>query len=829
MKPEANTASRELTISLGNSRRSKSWKSAARTWKDLVQKLSETEKTVETIEEYAKMSKYEKGDIKDIGGYVGGPIKGGRRIRTNVVWRDLLTLDIDYYVEGTLEKIIGMGYECVIHSTHSDTPEKRRFRIIMPLSHPVKPHCEFQAISRKMTELIGIENFDNSTHEPHRLMYWPSTCDDGDYYYKHVEGAWIVPEDIMGLYKDWRDIGSWPRSHRDKENLDKEITRKQQDPFLKKGIIGAFCRTYSIHDCTALFMNENYAPVDNEPNRYTFVGGSTYNGVEVFDKGKFSYSYHDTDPASHILVNAFDLVRIHRFGHLDAEVTILTETRKLPSYAAMQDFATTDDKVKETISLERIEECKIDFIDQDWVTKLEYQHNGTLKPSMKNLILILSNDPDLQSVLYNQFIQSIYIHGDLPWRKDINGRWNDVDDSNLRCHLDVGYRIWSPPKVRDALVHVASLKSFHPIQDYLNGLEWDGIDRIDTLLIDLFQSDDNIYTREAMRKTLVAAVTRVFQPGTKFDIVLTIAGDTGIGKSTLFSKLGMDWFTDSMTLVDMHSKDGPEKILGNWIVELGELSGMRKADLDLVKVFLSKQSDLYRAAYGRFACDQPRQCIFVGTTNDVDAGYLRDTTGNRRFWPIEVRRKKGQKGRASWNLTQHEVDQIWAEAMYYYGEDESLQLSREAEEIADQMRMNAMEKDDREGLIQEYIDRLLPEDWEEKSVIDRRRWLESEEVGTIERRRVSSMEIWAECYGRDPVDIKRFDSIDINGILSKLLRGWKRTTARKIKPYGNQRCFERRDICAIEKREFAENHICEYQEGDGIGETEGTGYCNCLG
>ncbi|MGX7714781.1 VapE domain-containing protein [Enterococcus faecium] len=190
------------------------------------------------------------------------------------------------------------------------------------------------------------------------------------------------------------------------------------------------------------------------------------------------------------------------------------------------------------------------------------------------------------------------------------------------------------------------------------------------MLIDYFNATDNSYTRAVTRKMMVAAVARIVYPGTKFDSVLILNGPQGIGKSTFFAKLAGDWFSDSLTLTDMKDKAGPEKLQGYWILELGELAGMRKTDVEVVKSFISRSDDKYRASYGVNVESHPRQCIIVGSTN-AESGFLRDITGNRRFWPVRI---SGDGKRKAWQMSIYDVEQIWAETLVLYSQGEKLYL-----------------------------------------------------------------------------------------------------------------------------------------------------------
>ena len=340
-------------------------------------------------------------------------------------------------------------------------------------------------------------------------------------------------------------------------------------------------------------------------------------------------------------------------------------------------------------------------------------------------------------------------------------------------------------------------RSYHPIRDYLSALpEWDRTPRIETLLIDYLGAPDNRYVRAVTRKTLCAAVKRVLQPGIKFDTMLVLNGPQGVGKSTLIAKLGGEWFNDSLSLSDTKDKTAAEKLQGFWIMEIGELAGLRKAEVETLRSFLSRQNDIYRASFGKRATPHLRQCVFFGTTNE-ESGYLRDTTGNRRFWPVKT---PGNGYKHSWQLTQQEIDQIWAEALFYVQQGEKIHLDSEMDALAKEEQREAMETDEREGLVREYVDKMLPVDWETMDLPERRGFLRGDaftggnRVGTVRRKTVCALEIWCECFGRDSSAIRRSDSNDIFSMLARI--GWKKSEinskgTRRLPLYGPQRCFDR--------------------------------------
>ena len=785
----------KVYVSTGNSRMEKRWNGGEMELEDFVQRISRTIRTAETVEQYRKLSKARQDSIKDVGGFVMGKLKGGRRKKDCVVFRSALTLDMDHAEADIPERMeMFFDFRCLIYSTHKHTPESPRFRLVVPLSRNVSPD-EYAAVARKVAEDIGMELFDDTTYEPSRLMYWPSTSADGEFVFRDVAGEILDPDVVLARYRDWRDSSEWPVSGRQQAVVLREM-KKQADPLGKEGVVGAFCRTYSIEEAVEVFLADVYRPSAMQ-GRYDYVPADSQAGVVVYE-GRFAYSHHATDPACGKLMNAFDMVRIHRFGELDVRASEDTEACKLPSFRAMSEFAVSDERVKLTLAEERAESAKREFSgEDDWRKGLELDRQGKVKDTLDNLVLAIRHDEGLQSIAFNLHRDGIDAGEGLPW-KQIKPGWNDSDFASLKVYLNKGYGVYAPTKTKDALLAVASERAYHPVKEYLDALpEWDGVKRVDTLLADYLGAEDSAYTRAVIRKTLAAAVARIYQPGTKFDSVLILNGPQGIGKSTLFARLAGAWFSDSLTLTDMRDKSGPEKLQGYWILELGELAGMKKTDVETVKSFLSRVDDKYRASYGLNVESHPRQCVIVGSTN-TESGFLRDITGNRRFWPVRV---NGESVKKPWQISGEDVLQVWAEAKAVYEGGERLYLEGEVAAMAVSQQAEAMETDDREGLVRTYLDTLLPENWDSMSLYDRRNFLngsefgEERQTGTVRRMMVCNMEIWCECFGRESSALKKIDSYEISGIMRKI-EGWGKYAETKngmsgFPIYGKQRAYVR--------------------------------------
>lgn len=787
-----------LDLAIGVSRRSRSWKNRPWKWSELVERLSQNTVTRETHKEYMGMAKADQDAIKDIGGYVGGYLRNGRRLIRNVVHRQLLALDIDFAHMGFWDDFtMEFHHAAVLHSTHKHHPKSPRLRLVMPLSREVTPD-EYVAIARRVAGDLGIELFDNTTFDIHRLMYWPSSPSDIDYLYEVQDGEWLDADAMLARYIDWRDSSLWPTATAFTDRVS-ETVGKQEDPETKKGVIGAFCRTYGVEAAIDTFLSEEYERFDTPEggHRYSYRKGSTAGGLVVYDD-KFAFSHHGTDPCSGKLCNAFDLVRIHKYGHLDED-----PSKNGSSFRAMQEFAMDDPNVKGTIASENLSNAKYEFseiddledgdqeegFDTEWMKELEMDTKGNYKSTAPNINLILANDPRLRGIFKeNGFDGKRYVFGNLPWRKVRPPEiMRNVDYSGVRNYIESIYGIAGNLKIDDSLAIEFEKNTFHPIRDYLSSLEHDGKKRVDTLFIDYFGAVDNDYTRQAARKMMCAAVARVFRPGIKFDLVITLVGDEGTGKSTLADKLGKEWFSDTFTTVQ--GKEAFEQIQGAWIIEMAELSALRKAEVEAVKHFITKRVDSFRPAYARVSETYHRQCVFIATTNNMD--FLKSTTGNRRFIPIDVRPEHRTK--SPFDIDDDTIDQLWAEATALWRSGEKLYMEGLAERIAKREQERHSEVDQRLGLIENFLDTKLPRDWDEKKALERRMFWDDplSAKGTVTRIYTCAAEIWCECLGRDKKDMDRYRTREINEML-KCLPGWEQVNSTRNFPlYGKQKYYQR--------------------------------------
>ena len=787
-----------VDLATGHSRTSKKWRNRHWQWSELLQRCSETQRTSETAAEYAKMSREEQSNVKDVGGFVGGYLSGGVRKNTNVLYRSVATLDIDYGTLNVWEDFqMAFGFAAMIYSTHKHSEKTPRYRLVFPLSRQVSP-AEYEPLCRKIAAEIGIDLFDDTTYELPRLFYWPSTSKDAEYVFEYQDGPACNVDQILAQYVDYRDVSAWPVSSREGDVIAHEIT-KAGDPTEKPGLIGAFCRAYSIEDVIERFLSDYYEPTGAD-GRYTYKLGSVAGGLVCYE-GKFAFSHHETDPASRQLCNAFDLCRIHLYGAKDEGSRALDITRK-PSYLAMIDFASQDRNVKLILSRDKQQAAADDFAgvelpedySDEWKADLEYSKSGKLQCTIGNIILILENDPALRGhIVHDLFAGYDGVVGGLPWNKNAT-QWTDTDDANLRVWLEKNYDITGKEKIADALTAVLTRHSYHPIRDYLNGLTWDGTPRLERLIIDYIGAEDTELNRVMTRKHFTAAVTRVFKPGCKYDYCLVMTGPEGAGKSTLLNKMGGQWFNDSITTTE--GKEGMDQLRRAWIIEMGELASIKRSDVESIKAYLSKRVDIYRAAYARRTAEHPRQCIFCGTTNE--ALFLKGDNGNRRFWIIAVDPTL-RKYTAWQDAIDRDRDQLWAEAVHYYKQGEKLYLDDRLEAQAKQRQAeyNDDHDDPLADMLLNFLDAKLPADWETYDLSRRRAWWRDPDPlnadGTETRTRVSAVEFICERMGRDMAD-KEFKYLarKISNLI-KALPNWEKvsTTKHCQNLYGIQRGYRR--------------------------------------
>lgn len=822
-------------------------------WKALRERLANPRVDHETTAEaYVKLPVDAKNKLKDVGSFVGGPFKDGIRKASNIHERSIITLDIDAATPSQIE-ILHDGlsnlseYEFFGSTTRSHAPAAPKWRLVLPTTRTVTAE-EYAPLSRILASKLfhtvadSMDATDDVSYRVAQIMYWPSRNSDGKFETIYNQGRLVDPDEVFEAFgPGWQDWTQLPYSEKRGQKRP-TLSKKAEIPTDKRGIVGAFCRAYDVPAAIKKFIPEVYLPGDKQGKkpRYTYSAGSGANGAIVEDNGLFLYSHHGTDPCGERLVNAFDMVRLHLFGHEDKTTPEDTLAINMPSYREFQKFLEDD---QPTVSEMRAAQYDVEAIFEDvddaddmadepksavkdefddllgeankeapvadWLKDLETDSAGIIKPTLPNLAIIIQNDPRLKgTVELNDFIQEpvtrkpIRAKMSIIPKVDVTDRhngdlWTDRHDNIVRALIEAphgkgkaGFGMKVTDRDLKAAIDLAAAKrSFHPVRDYLRGLKWDGVPRMEKLFTKYLGAPNTAYTRGIARMMMIGGVTRVFEPGHKFDFVVILEGLQGKRKSTFIKTLARNWFVELEG--DLHDrKQLVEKMQGAWILEIPELSGFGKAEIQAIKALFSADHDKVRLAYDKRGKLFKRQCIFIGSTNDAE--YLRDPTGGRRFWPIVCNVESidiaGLRA---------EVDQMWAEAMHAYQEmrkaqpDDILPLyltdkeaAAEALELQESRRVESVE-DGYAGLIAAWLDEPVPES--EFAEVDD---MTNNEVRMYRRDAVSLMQIWIECLGRQKDQYNEGMARTL-GRAMKLIKGWSQGTKRHHKNYGQQRLYFR--------------------------------------
>lgn len=705
------------------------------------------------------------------------PCKGLHRVNPAVVSRSAITLDADT-PRRDLPDVVDMllGCAAIVHTTYSSSPDDLRFRIIIPVDRPLLPD-EYHAAVTMLIAKLGSEQFDKGSVEPARYMFKPASQEPGWFQHWVFDGPELAVDELLAGWDPDLSGMSMPKPHRNK-----------RDPFELEGVVGAFNRVYD--DWQALIDEYElpYHAMDGE--RWSLTGTASVAGMGVMGPG-LVYSHHITDPAYGQACSAFDLVRLHRFGHLDTGHMDKPVNRR-PSHTAMLDLAAADRRVQ----AERVGIAAQEFSDDIdgsfddaavWKLELKFENKtDALLDTIRNWDIVCANDPAFTPLYFNEFTLAVETSADLPWRTlaFAGPMFDSTDGADLALYLERTYGVQlTERRLNQLVITTAGKTRVNPVRDYLDALVWDGKHRVETSLPGV---KPTAYTKMVARKALAAAVARVYDPGCKWDHTLILYGLEGLGK-TYWAELMSRGYTAELGRIG--DKDTLLTMQRNWIMIADEGYSLRKADADAQKSFLTRRVDVFRAPYDARPTAYPRHCVIWGSTNDEV--FLRRQEGNRRFLIVRCEEKVDFEA-----MTPAYVDQVWAEAVHLYQAGELLYLDDDQSASAAQEREQFTEEDALEGVIQEFLDTPIPEDWGSMSSDARVAWRQALADGLVDGGpgridRTCSAELYVEALGKRFGDHRRSELLDINTAL-KRVPGWVALPGRhRVRQYGPQQVFAR--------------------------------------
>jgi predicted P-loop ATPase len=761
-------------------------------------------RTKETVEEYQKGDREFKLKSKDKGAFIAGTSEGNTRDALSISSRNMITLDMDYCPPNILDIIRQkqdvdklLNFRFFIYSTHSHTAEEPRFRLIVPLSEDITVE-KYEPIARAIAGIIGMEYFDATTFQINRIMYFPTVSIDGDYICEAFGiDDWndLVPNDMLDRYMDYLNIAEFQKPlFIEGLKVDKIQDGKVKDSRKTKyRIVNSFNTEYTIRQAIEEFLKEQYEKGKNA-DRYTYKFGESKDGLVILND-QYAYSHHGTDPAQGRLLNAFDIVRIHLFGKKDDQKSDQEEYDtydKNTSYSEMVDYirANLPNVMKHMPEMEKLKKNEREFTSNqaeveensveasDWRLTLDYtgsEKDRHPKSNARNIKIIFENDEYFKGLFYYDSLKDAICFDRTPhWNKE-KGKGDlvtDEDDSEIRVYLNSIYQIAGKDLIYDSVVHQASKVRRHPIKTFFATLpDWDGTPRIEEIFCNLYDIKPNAYYREASKSWWVGIVQRIMRPGSKFDMMLVICGEQGIGKSQLGKSIATLEWKGTMTQIDSQpnyygddelpfdKKDAYEQLNGIMIYELPEFEKYyKKSDTSTIKSFLSKTSDKFRKSYGRRVAEYRRQCVFIATTNDMRP--LRDRTGNRRFLPFYAQLPKNTSRLYDANYWNEEIrNQCLAEAIVYFeqGFNPMSSFSDEAKRIWDELNEKATQENDSFPIVEMYINNEFPKGYFNMPILDMKKYypesVSSDFMGkTIyreKREEFSLKEIYCIAFNRD--------------------------------------------------------------------------------
>lgn len=703
------------------------------------------------------------------------PCTNLHRRKDAIVSRSAITLDVDT-PEASFADLLELTwpYTSIMHTTYNSAPGEERYRLIVPVDRPLLPD-EYIAAATLLMRQLGVEQFDPGSTEPERYMFRPAAQNPEWFRSWVLTGEVATADALLAEFEfDLRDK-PFPAPGRTK-----------RDPFTLDGVIGAFNRAYADWDLLIKEFNLPYERAGAE--RWHLIGARSVAGMGEIAPG-LVYSHHAGDPAFNRACSAFDLVRLHHYGELDEKVSSQTPVNRLPSHQAMLELIQDNERVSaELVGLDFVKLMDDTVITPNaWLTGMKRNKNGNYIDCIENWDLIKQHDPLFATFRFNALAYSNELDPLPHWRhaRDTLPTMSAADRAQIYHYVEREYGIKAARSLLDEHIDTtARRRVVNPVRDYLEGLVWDRVPRVETSLPGVRPT---AYTRLVARKVLVAAVARMLDPGCKWDHTLVLYGNEGLGKSYWVARLSRGY---SASLGRIGDKDTLLTMHRSWIMISDEGHSLRKADAEVQKEFLTRTEDVFRLPYERETLAHQRPCVIWSTTNDEV--FLRRQEGNRRFLIVRCEDKVDFE-----QLTDAYVDQLWAEAVYLYRAGERLFLTQDEAELAAEERESFIEEDALAGLIESYLETPKPDDWNEMSVEARQTWLRNRaddvvDEGTERQDEVCSLQIWAEAMGRRIGEHRRTDLLEISEAIKRLPNWESSSRIERIPNYGPQTVFRRK-------------------------------------
>lgn len=758
------TENTKLAIATSKATNSRNWSKGTITWGDFCDWLTQPN------------DEKEKG-----GGYIFATLNGTRRTKQSIVSRSAITLDADVAAADFMETVAATlpGVAYAVHTTYKHTTHAPRYRVVIPLARDVAPR-QYTMIADVLIDAIGREQFDLGSLEAERFMYRPSAHDLSLYEYHVAEGRALNPN-ISELW-----VG---------DDLTEEFDRDTAvKPFDRKGYYGPFNRRYT--DLDELVSTFDLPYTKHSDGRYRYADSTSTPGLVELEEGVY-YSHHATDPAgfSRKGLTAFDLVRIHRHGDEDKGRSLGRNPLQHPSYiATVDEMRSHYPEVAELFAAFDRDSVADDFGDtpvsdpKQWLDALGRDTKGEILKTVANLELIFDNDPALSELRFDEMGMKMIVTHRRKWLPDLEGvEVTGNDEIYIPSYIAKKYGVeFRQEQIRAAFARVQETRRVHRVRDRLNALAWDGVPRVDTCMPGVVPTE---YSRMVLRKSIVAAVARIMEPGVKWDHVPVLYGREGVGKTYWIERISLG---ESGRMPDITKPDVAVYLSDSWFIINDEVEFLGNRDWNRVKEFFTTTADKYRQLYTNTIETVKRHNVFWSTTNEKR--FILDRDGVRRFLPLNVSRPVDFDA-----LTDEYIEQVWAEAVHLWREGSvKLYLDDHERELAAAERLEYTAVDSDAGVIERYLNTLVPQSWQTMTVDERRLWLSGEHEfageGTEAQTVICARQILAEMFGRPAGMIQPGDTNRVERVLDRLDYVERLPSKHSFKHYGKQTAYRLRVV-----------------------------------